>query len=75
MEIFNFYNVIFSALFQGKSSVTLVDAMIAAGISLGIWLVLFILQGIGILCKNHFHEIFSFSPFIFYKMYVRMYHV
>ena len=46
MEIFNFYNVIFSALFQGKSSVTLVDAMIAAGISLGIWLVLFIISGV-----------------------------
>ena len=68
MEIFNFYNVIFSALFQGKSSVTLVDAMIAAGISLGIWLVLFILQGIGLWVmakrRNIGKRYLAFGPFV-----------
>lgn len=48
MELFNFYNSFFSMLFVLKGSVTTKEVMIAAVLALGLWLPLFILQGVGL---------------------------
>lgn len=48
MELFNFYNSIFTVLFGLKGSVAVKEVMIASVAAVAVWLTLFILQGVGL---------------------------
>ena len=67
MELFNFYNSIFE-VFAIDGSVTMTDIWRAGGIALGVWLVLFILQGIGLYVmakrRNMKGRALAFVPFV-----------
>ena len=68
MELFSFYDTAFLMLFNGKHSLSFVDALIAGGIALCLWLPVFILQGIGLykMAKKRGlkQKWFAFLPFL-----------
>ncbi len=68
MELFNFYNSVFTMLFGFKGSVTLTEVMIAGVAALVVWLTLFILQGIGLYVmarrRNMDKKWLVFVPFV-----------
>jgi hypothetical protein len=68
MEVFSFYNAIFSVLFGVKHSLNVTDVLIAGGGALLLWLPLFILQGIALYKmakkRNLKSKWFAFVPFL-----------